>query len=102
MPKVTLEEKRLETLRRQLYGKAQKSDVGNQKSEVKTQQPTNDNQYSMSNPPPVTLQSPTQSLVDSNYLRKDLTKIFYLSSLALGTQLLLYFLTKNHLVNLHF
>lgn len=61
--------KRLEQLRRQVYGSTKDSE-------------------------------PTNQQTDTMHLRQDLTKIAFLSSLALGAQFLLYLGLKNNLVKL--
>jgi hypothetical protein len=98
MPKLTLEDKRRETLRRQLYGKeetfkVQSSQLAASSSKAKDSQKTFS--YSV---------APTNSyqLTTANYLYKDLTKVILFSVLAIALQLSLYFLMQNHLVRLPF
>ncbi|MBI2330089.1 hypothetical protein HYU94_01755 [Candidatus Daviesbacteria bacterium] len=44
----------------------------------------------------------TDSSTDISFLNQDLFKIFTLSSLAIGAQIILFFLLKNHILNLNF
>jgi len=82
-------EKRLQLLRRQVYGKEEDkkssvyslpsteiAEVGSRKSEV--------------------------GISDITYLHQDLLKILTLSSLAIGAQIIIFFLLKNHILNLVF
>lgn len=96
MSKYTLEEKRLQSLRRQLYGKQ-------------------DNQIKLSDQPKTSIQSNhgykfeiikqninnTASEVDSGaiYLKKDLLKITYISFVALSLQVLLYWSLSMKLIH---
>jgi len=73
-------EKRLSLLRQQVYGKQQF------KFEGKNSTATSKDSNNLSN--------------DTTYLYKDLSKIGILASIALGFQVILFFLTRNHLVNL--
>jgi len=89
MPKATLEQKRLEALRRQLSGKVNVPKETSQQSELK-------GTFSFSSSPHP---QPT-SKGDTAYLRGDLLKTLILSSLAISAELSLYFLTRNHSFNL--
>lgn len=102
MPQITLEEKKLQTLRRQLFGKQAPHLLDNKKIKSQPKEETS---------PKFTLRldkitstpqvSKAQSVVfDTNYLGKDLTKILILTSLALALQMLLYLGTKNNLIRL--
>lgn len=73
-------EKRLQLLRRQVYGK---QEFRVQKSEIRDKITTN-------------------SSDDLTYLNQDLLKILLFSSLAIGIQLILFFLMRNHIVNINF
>jgi hypothetical protein len=92
MPKTTLEEKRLEALRRQLSGKphltlsTKKPDASSSSFELKAGS------------------SSTQSstLADISYLRKDLLKVLLLSFLAIALELSFFSLSNHHLLNLNF
>ncbi len=76
-------EKRLQLLRRQVYGK--ESVVREEKIAAE--------------PLTTNYQLPT---TDISYLHQDLLKTLTLSSLAIGTQILLFFLLKNHVLNINF
>ncbi len=73
-------EKRLQILRRQVYGK----------QEFRAQKD------SLSHP----VQT-SSSLTDLSYLYHDLLKTLLFSSLAIGAQILLFFLMKNHILNIN-
>lgn len=77
-------QKRLAQLRRQVYG-----------GSAKISRPA-DSLAHRSTGTPI-----SPDISDISFLRQDLTKIALLSSLALGAQLLLYFLFKNHLWRLN-
>ncbi|MDO8638848.1 MAG: hypothetical protein Q7R43_04690 [Candidatus Daviesbacteria bacterium] len=74
-------EKRLKILHNQVYGKSQLT-VDSSQLSVKSKDSTN--------------------LSDITYLHQDLLKILALSSLAIGGQIILYFLLQKHIVNLNF
>ena len=82
-------EKRLRLLRQQVYGKVQPSVVSVQLSEKKEFK-SEDRRLT------------TESYADMTYLRQDLLKIFILAGSALGLQIILYILSKNHILNLNF
>lgn len=71
-------EKRLQLLRHQVYG--------------------NSREYSLSEPK---ANQSTTINSDITYLHKDLLKIVLLSSLAIGAQIILYFLLQNHILKLN-
>jgi len=73
-------EKRLKLLRQQVYGKTESHSF--QTSDIKK----SDN-YSIT--------------ADITYLYQDLFKILILSSAAIAVQLLLFILTKNHILNIN-
>ncbi len=94
MAKLTLEQKRLETLRRQLQGKdpLARAEKG---SLTRTHQPeasTFKIDSTVSYSPSVTqVSTPLASLQTSTlYLKKDLLRILILASLAIGTLMILY------------
>lgn len=94
MPKQTLQEKRLEMLRRQLSGKPRS--VEEPKKTEKSSQG-----FSFSSQPSKT--SLTQSTTsDTAYLRGDLLKTFILAFLAIAAELSLYFLSRSHTIDLNF
>lgn len=80
-------EKRLQLLRRQVYGK-------NSESRYTTK--------SAGQPIIPTAHQPTTISSDLNFLHQDLLKILVLSSLAIGSQIILFFLLKNNVLNLKF
>lgn len=80
-------EKRLRLLRRQVYGK-QLSAISYQTSDENNK--SGDRQLT------------TESYSDIFYLYQDLFKIIILSSIAIGTQIILFFLSRNHILNLNF
>ena len=97
MPKVQTHrqadlEKRFKILRSQLYGRPEqpKPQVKSETSEHTYSVPTSSNTAKPSN-----LQS------DIVYLRQDLVKILLLSSLAIGVQIILFFLLKNDVLKLN-
>lgn len=74
-------EKRLKLLRQQVYGKSRSSAISYQSSGKKEEKSDN---YS--------------TKTDISYLYQDLIKILTLASLAIGAQIILFFLTKNHIL----
>lgn len=85
MPQVVLDQKRLETLRRQLQGKEQSY----------TKYTLDKKHVSSSN-----LSHSTEPLSTStNYLRRDMLKILILSTLAIGVQLCLYLSLSKNLIH---
>lgn len=100
MPKITLEQKRLEQLRRQLYGK-ERDTVSIKKQPEKTSSSNSSHSYSLA--AVETLPGSSQSVsLDINYLKKDLLKIVSLSATALAAQLLLYFSLQMKIFHLGF
>lgn len=91
-------EKRLQILRRQVYGRAEdkKRDVRNAKVEKEIGSESRK----------IPLQHPTSNFesfrTDISYLHQDLLKILLFSSLAIGIQVILFILSKNHILNLNF
>lgn len=83
-------EKRLQLLRRQVYGRNsyQLSDkMQNKSDDSGPQKGKITESYSVS---------------DITYLQQDLLKILIFSSVAIGIQIILFFLLKNHILNLVF
>ena len=97
MPKLTLEDKRRETLRRQLYGKEVAS-IKLPHKQSSPHQPENSGTFSL--PDYQTVTTATQST--TAYLTKDLTKVLTFSILAVTAQLTLYLSLQNHLIKLSF
>ena len=87
-------EKRLQLLRKQVYGR---ESVASSKYHVARGERTLENTHSTNYQLPT-----TNSSSDLTYLHQDLLKIMTFSSLAIGVQLLLFFLLKNHILNLNF
>lgn len=83
-------EKRLKLLRQQVYGKG-----------------TNELEYRDSSKPKDSatfnsgVNSSNSKNLDLTYLSHDLMKIFILSTIAIGAQIVLFILTKNRLLNLN-
>ncbi|MBI2314899.1 hypothetical protein HYU93_02470 [Candidatus Daviesbacteria bacterium] len=73
---VTDLEKRLQIIRRQVYGKDQQISYSSSRQ--------------------------TNETTDLAYFYQDLLKILILSSLAIGAQLVLFVLSQNHILNLNF
>ncbi len=71
-------EKRLKILRQQVYGKEQVSGI----------------RYPVSS-------EKDSTTSDITYLNQDLLKILAFSSVAIGAQIILFFLTRNHVINLN-
>ena len=84
-------EKRLQLLRRQVYGKPAYQSIGKS-----ADQPTH-RLIDM----PIHRPANTQISSDLTYLHQDLLKILTFSSLAIGAQAILFFLLKNHILNLN-
>lgn len=108
MPKFTLDQKRLETLRRQLYGKGEQS-IAKKKSYPRKEPVAQQRQEPISNSSHLTpprnsfstkLTTPLVTVQDTNFLKKDLLKILALTSLAIGSQLVLFIALQNKLVKL--
>lgn len=74
-------EKRLNLLRQQVYGKKQ---VLREETPI-----THNTNYKLHN-------------TDLTYLHQDLFKILAFSAVAIGAQVILFFLSKNHILNLNF
>lgn len=88
-------EKRLSLLRQQVYGKETVSsikyqEVSKKATDIKSARATT---YHL---------PPTNSASDTTYLYQDLFKISILASCAIGAQLILFILTKNHILNINF
>ena len=99
MPSQTLDQKRIELLRTQLYGK--NKDI-NKKSSTSSDSKNSSRLYSLPNQSASSNNPKSQSREDIHYLRGDLIKITILTTLALGTQLCLYFALQKHLLSLPF
>lgn len=104
MAKVTLDQKRLEILRRQLYGGSENLS----KTQINQKVPQPENQISWTSLTPIS-SSPLKSAEtlkragsEISYLRSDLFKILILSSLAIAIQAGLYFASINKIVRLTF
>lgn len=103
MPKLTLEEKRLEQLRRQLQGRPLPKVDRKPKVEKPQESLYNLDQRTITPKLDYSPKNDSTTLAsDSLYLRKDLTKIFLLAGLAIVAQIFLYFGSNYHLLNLSF
>jgi hypothetical protein len=94
MSKTAIDEKKLERLRSQLFGKTPSQQKVNTTQEGSDRHLPNIFKSSSLNT------APTALLNDTSYLKKDLFKISILTTLALLAQLSLYFGIKNHLIKL--
>jgi hypothetical protein len=90
MSTFTLEQKRLEQIRRQLYGK--QSNLSQPKVSKKDSKPSDGVTVKTSHS--------TTTIPDENHIKKDLLKVGILSSLAILFQFLLYSAISNNWVNL--
>ncbi len=94
-------EKRLQLLRKQVYGRESvvsskhsfPSANAERKYQVVKEEKTLENTHTTNYQLPTT---------DITHLHQDLLKIMTFSSLAIGVQLLLFFLLKNHILSLNF
>lgn len=84
-------EKRLQIIRRQVYGKGEKASY--QASKLSGNQ---------DNPAQSLNSSIAKASSDLTYLHKDLLKILIFSSFALGAQIILFILSQKHIVSLNF
>ncbi len=95
-------EKRLQLLRRQVYGKdsVNKQSLPSANAE---RQKASKSADSTSNPTYRYTDSPiTNQPTDITYLHQDLFKILIFSSLAIGAQVVLFFLLQNHILKINF
>jgi len=83
-------EKRLKLLRHQVYGR---ESVASSKQYVVREEITQKNPHTTNYILPTT---------DITYFHRDLLKILTFSSIAIGAQIILYFLLKNQVINLNF
>ena len=83
-------EKRLKILRQQFYGKS--SD----------QKPARSEHLAHYTATPASSTTSTALRNDISYLNSDLLKILTFSSIAIGVQIILYFLLKNQVLNINF
>jgi hypothetical protein len=94
----SLDQKRRETLRRQLYGKeVMKEKVGGRGAEHGEKKSGTHQTYSYSKSHE---ESPTSALHTPSYLIHDLTKILIFSAIAVAAQLALFFAVNSHLIKL--
>jgi len=87
-------EKRLRLLRTQVYGKEQSSAHSYQLSDERSSLTDKTNKSD-------DRRLTTESYSDITYLYQDLLKIGIFSTLALGLQIILFILTKNHILNIN-
>ncbi len=98
MAKLTLEERRIQTLRQQLLGK-HRLVIPTQKTKDDPKTTTKSNTFNLSE----SLDKPstgTGTTTSATYLKNDLFKILLLSSIAIGAQILLLYAANNNLINL--
>ncbi len=105
-------EKRLQILRRQVYGKSSEDSERLRKpGHQSIRQADNSSiltfRSSGTSTPSETsrqasLNSSESFRTDLTYLRQDLTKILTFSSFAIGVQVILFFLLKNHILKINF
>lgn len=89
-------EKRLRLLRQQVYGKSSDEPKSSPNEKVSTYQMNNNQLSSIPSNHTESFKS------DITYLHQDLFKVLTLSSVAIGIQLILFFLLRNHILNLKF
>ncbi|MCL4366465.1 hypothetical protein M1437_04530 [Patescibacteria group bacterium] len=92
-------EKRLQILRRQVYGKGSETRIDQIKSGYQKNSDKPIHRYADT---PVSSGTITHQSSDLAYLHQDLLKILIFSSVAIGGQILLFFLISNHILNLNF
>lgn len=80
--KLTTTEKKLQTIKNQLYGKETNSTTFNFKSAESMNTTSNS----------------TSLKIETNYLKNELIKITLLAALAIGAQLILYFIFQQKLI----
>jgi hypothetical protein len=103
MPKVTLEQKRLEALRRQLQGRGEVRDKSSKShQDAKPTQISWHYDNEIVTKQPETKTSSVSSQMSPAFLKRDLLKILILSALAMSLQLMLYFFVRSNLLNLNF
>ncbi len=91
-------EKRLQLLRRQVYGR----DIQSQRVKESKSQNTLTLRDSFNKIKHNSLSHSTASSNDLSYLHQDLLKILTFSSFAIGAQIVLFFLLKNHILKINF
>lgn len=94
----TLDQKRRETLRRQLYGKEVIKPKGRRAEDGGRESEQSHSTFSYTNQPES--ESSTSNHQPPTYLTRDLTKILIFSTIAIAAQLSLFFAINNHLVRL--
>jgi hypothetical protein len=101
MSKLTIDQKRLDTLRRQLYGKEKNTDLNAVKKSDLQSAPTLSINRDLPNIS-TTTKKPQNSITtqDLGYLKKDLLKVAILSLTAIAIQLLFYFTSLKNLLNI--
>lgn len=106
MAKLSLDQKRLEALRRQLYGKSHQDSPSKKQAPGQASPKLSSgfslNKYNNVDSPKAEAHINSVASVDASFLRKDLIRILILTSIALCAQLLLYFASNNRILNLHF
>ncbi len=92
MGKLTLEEKRLQQIRQQLFGKERPSAKVTKQSAINTKEVTT---------PAYTSSATPANLGEARYLRQDISKVLVLSLLAVGSQLGFYYLSTQGIISLN-
>ncbi|MBU1032167.1 hypothetical protein KKE03_04590 [Patescibacteria group bacterium] len=91
-------EKRLHLLRRQVYGKNSNQSSARLPDGQAISYQLSDTMQNKSDDRRLT----AESYSDLTYLHQDLLKILVFASLAIGIQAVLFFLSKNHILNINF
>ena len=94
MAKLTLEEKKLEKIRLQLFGKQQ-----NNQSKIKTVH-LEKNISAEEITSTIKNSTPSIHILEGTFLKRDLVKVLILSTAAIGTQFLLYYLSLKGIIHL--
>lgn len=94
MAKLTLEEKKLEKIRLQLFGKEQTVSAKKASPFVKQNATINEST-------PIKSHASSAHSVESGFMKKDLMKVAVLSLVAIGGQFLLYYLSLQGIINLN-
>lgn len=97
MSKLTLEEKRLQQIRMQLFGKDRQTNVSSKKvtsanvTEIETVRNSVKSHTSQG----------ANSIGEARFVKQDISKVIILSLIAVGGQFLLYYLSLQGIINLN-
>ncbi len=98
-------EKRLQILRQQVYGKSPDK-IGSDQIKSDRSDKIRNSDPLIYRPTDIPIHrftdTPTNRSADITYLHHDLLKILLFSSLAIGTQIILFFLLQNHFLKINF